>query len=98
MGCAREWLQPTGAYLWRLLSGMPPRGAPRADAGWSAPARRRLPLDTAPRPPSNPLTEILWDFREIRAEWREVRVRRALGRVLREVERQVLAEHDPGGS
>jgi hypothetical protein len=95
---SRPWLQPTGAYLWRLLSGMPPGGVPRTDAGWSAPPRRKLPQDAAPRRPSNPLTEILWDFREIRAEWREVRVRRALGRELREVERQVLAEHDPGGS
>jgi len=95
---ARQWLQPTGAYLWRLLSGMPPGGAPRAGAAWSAPERRRLPLDTAPRQSRNPLTEILWDFRESRAEWRQMRVRRALGRELREVERQVLAEHDPGGS
>jgi len=98
MGRAREWLQPTAAYLWRLLSGMPPEGAPRTGAGWSAPSRRRLPQDSAPRQPSNPFTEIRWDFREIRAEWRELRVRRALGRELRDVERQVLAEHDPGES
>jgi hypothetical protein len=40
------------------------------------------------------LTEILFDFRAVRAEWREMLVRRALGREFREVERQVLAEHD----
>jgi hypothetical protein len=95
---AQEWLQPTGAYLWRLLSGMPPGGGPRTGAGWSAPSRRTLPQDTAPRQPTNPLAEILWDFREIRAEWRQLRVRRALGRELANVERQVLAEQDPGES
>lgn len=40
------------------------------------------------------MTEILFDFRALRAEWRAMRVRRALGREFREVERQVLAEHD----
>jgi hypothetical protein len=33
---------------------------------------------------------------ELRAEWCRWRVRRALGREFREVERQVLAEHDVG--
>jgi hypothetical protein len=93
-----QWLQPTGAYLWRLLGGVPPENVPRTDAGWFTPGHQRPPRDTAPRPPSNPLTEILWDFREIRAEWREARVRRALGAELREVERQVLAGHDAGES
>lgn len=95
---SREWLQPTAAYVWRMLSGMPPEGVPRTDAGSLAPGHQRPPRNTAPRPPSSPLTEMLGDFRELRAEWREVRVRRALGRELREVERQVLAEHDAGES
>jgi hypothetical protein len=89
-----QWLQPTGAHLWRLLSGMPAGSVPRTGAGRFTPGHQRPPRNTAPQPPSNPLTEILWDFRELRAEWREVRVRRALGREFREVERQVLAEHD----
>jgi len=89
-----QWLRPTGAYLWRYLSGMPPEGVPRADAGWSAPRHRRLPPNIAPPPSGNPLTEILFDFRALRAGWRAMRVRRALGREFREVERQVLAEHD----
>lgn len=92
-----HWLRPAGAYLWRCLSGMPPAGVTRADAGWSAPGPRRLPGDTVPRP-GNPLTGILFDFRELRTEWREMRVRRALGREFREVERQVLAEQDAGES
>ena len=58
------------------------------------PGHGRRPRDTAPRPSGNPLSEILFDFRELRTEWREMRVRRALGREFREVERQVLAEHD----
>jgi len=49
-----------------------------------------------PQPPSNPLAEIRWDHLELRAGWRRWRVRRALGREFREVERQVLAEHDAG--
>ena len=54
-----QWLRPMGAYLWRYLSGMPPEGVPRADAGWSAPRHRRLPPNIAPPPSGNPLTEIL---------------------------------------
>jgi len=93
-----EWLRPAGAYLWRCLGGMPPEGGPRADAGWFAPGRQRRPPGTAPRPSGNPLAELIWDCREFRAEWRERRVRRALGRELRDVERQVLAEQDMGES
>jgi hypothetical protein len=44
----------------------------------------------------NPLAQIRWDYLELRAEWRGWRERRALGREFREVERQVLAEHDAG--
>ena len=71
-----------------------PEGVPQADAGWSAPRHRQLPPNIAPQPSGNPLAEILFDFRTLRAEWRAMRVRRALGREFREVERQVLAEHD----
>ena len=92
------WLRPMGTYLWRMLSGMPPEGVPGTGAGWPAPGRRRPPRDTAPRPPGNPFTEIRRDFRELRAEWHELRVRQALGREFREVERQVLAEHEAGES
>jgi hypothetical protein len=92
-----QWLQPAGAYFWRYLSGMPPEGAPPAHPGLSIPSHRRRPPDSALQPSGNPLTEILLDFRELRAGWREMRVRRALGREFREVERQVLAEHDAHG-
>jgi hypothetical protein len=89
-----RWLQPTGAYAWRWLGGMPPAGLPRVDAEEFALGREKLPRRTAPPPPSNLAAEICWDFRELRAEWRELRVRRALGREFREIERQVLAEYD----
>ena len=91
-----QWLQPTGAYLWRMLSCMPREGVPRADGGRPTPGYKRPPRDTVPQPPSNPLAEIRWDYLELRAGWRRWRVRRALGREFREVERQVLAEHDAG--
>ena len=73
----------------------PRRCAPRR-RGTAHPGYKRPPRDTVPQPPSNPLAEIRWDYLELRAEWRRWRVRRALGRDFREVERQVLAEHDAG--
>ena len=91
-----QWLQPTGAYLWRMLSGMPLEAAPPADGGRPAPAYKRPPRDTVPQAASNPLAQIRWDYLELRAEWCGWRARRALGREFREVERQVLAEQDAG--
>ena len=73
----------------------PRRCAPRR-RGRPTPGYKRPTRDTVPQPPSNPLAEIRWDYLELRAEWRRWRVRRALGREFREVERQVLAEHDAG--
>jgi hypothetical protein len=92
----RQWLQPTGAYAWRWLSGMPPGGLPRADTERFTLRNKTLPRDSAPRQPSNLIAELRWDLRELRAEWHQLRVRRALGREFRDVERQVVAEHDRG--
>jgi hypothetical protein len=98
-----EWLQPAGAYAWRWLGGMPPGGAPRADAARPAPrADRGRPGQEAPPPgpalslPSKIVAEVRWDLRDLHAEWQQLRVRRALGREFRDVERQVLTEHDAG--
>jgi hypothetical protein len=90
------WLQPTAAYVWRLLSGMPPYGAPGTEAGQVAPGHTTVRRDIPPRPAGSPIAEILFDVREVRAEWREWRIRRALGREFRDVEREVLTEHDRG--
>jgi hypothetical protein len=98
-----EWLQPAGAYAWRWLGGMPPEGAPRAGAarpalraGAERPGHQTPPPGRAPPLPSKIIAEICWDLRDLRAEWHQLQVRRALGREFREVERQVLAEHDAG--
>jgi hypothetical protein len=98
-----EWLQPAGAYAWRWLGGIPPQGAPRTGAGRPAlradaarPGRPTPPPGPAPPLPGRIVAEIGWDLRELRTEWHEALVRRALGRELREVELAVLAEHDAG--
>jgi len=87
-------LRPAVAGLWRYLSGIPPEALPRAGAGPLASCRTSLPPGVASPPPGHPIAEIIWEFRQLRAEWHELRVRRALGREFREVERQVVAEHD----
>lgn len=93
-----QWLQPAGAYAWRWLGGMPAVAAPRPGAARSAPRRTAPPPGTVPPLPTSIIAEIRWDLRELRAEWCELRVRRALRRELREVERQIVAEHDAGQS
>ncbi|HEY7430389.1 MAG TPA: hypothetical protein VH641_06605 [Streptosporangiaceae bacterium] len=94
----RHWLRPTGSYAWRWLSGVPRDGEAGPAAGGFTPAHPALPPDVAPPPSGNLLAEIRWDARQLRAEWHELRVRRALGREYRGIERQVLAEQDPGES
>jgi hypothetical protein len=101
-----QWLQPAGAYAWRWLGGMPAGDAPRADAGWPAradvgqpaPGHEAPPPGTAPPLPGKIVAEIRWDLRELSAELHDLLVRRALGREFRDVERQILAEHDPSGN
>jgi len=69
-----------------------PAGSP--DAGWFTYGSKTLDKTTAPGPASSLAAEVRGDVRSFRAELSELRVRRSLGRELREVERQVLAEHD----
>jgi hypothetical protein len=69
-------------------------GVSRADAGSFTPARRELPEDIAPKPSGSFIAEIRWDVRQLRNEWHQLRVRRALGREFRGVERQILTEQD----
>jgi len=93
-------LRAPGAFAWRWFSGKPLDGVPRTDAGWFTAGHAELDPETAPRPPEAPGAEIRADLRGLRAEWRELCVRRRLGREWRETERRVLSEHqhDPGAS
>jgi hypothetical protein len=64
--------------------------------GWFTSGRKTLDSGSAPRPPGTLSAEIRGDARSFRAEFRELRVRRRLGRELLEIERQVLADDDTG--
>jgi hypothetical protein len=90
-----RWLQMPGVLAWRWISGKPLDGVPRTDAGWFTEGHKVLDRDTAPRPPGSLPAEVRGDVRMFRTEWRDAQVRRALGRELREVEHQVMAEDDP---
>jgi hypothetical protein len=82
-----------GALAWRWFTGQPLDGVPRTDAGWFTEGHAELNPETAPRPPEALGAEVRADLRGLRAEWREMRVRRRLGREWRETERRVLSEH-----
>jgi hypothetical protein len=69
---------------------------PRTDAGWFTTGHAELDPETAPRPAGPLGAEVRGDLRGLRAEWRELRVRRRLGREWRETERRVLSEHQRG--
>ena len=85
-------LRAPGTFAWRWFTGQPLDGVPRTDAGWFTHGHKALPRDSAPQPPGSLIDEVSGDLRTLRAEWRELRVRRALGRELRQVEREVVAE------
>jgi hypothetical protein len=82
--------------IWRFFTGQPLVGVTRTDAGWFTRGHKTLDRDSAPKPPGTLVGEVGRDMRNLRAEWGELRVRRALGRELKDVERQVLCEDDPG--
>jgi hypothetical protein len=86
-----------GVIAWRWFTGKPLDGVPRTDAGWFTPGHKDLNPDAAPRPPGTLSAEVRGDVQDFQAELRDLRVRRALGREFRQVERQVLAEHDGDG-
>ena len=92
----RKALRAPGAFAWRWLTGKPLDGVPRTDAGWFTPGHAELDPGAAPGPPEAPGAEVRADLRGLRAEWREMRGRRRLGRDWREIERRVLSEHRRG--
>ncbi len=89
-------LRAPGAFAWRWLTGKPLDGVPRTDAGWFTRGHAELDPDAAPQPPEALGAEVRADLHGLRAEWRELRVRRRLGREWRETERRVLGEHQHG--
>jgi hypothetical protein len=93
-----RWLQIPGVIAWRWFTGKPLDGVSRTDAGWFTYGHKVLDRDGAPQPPGSLSAEVGGDAQGFRTELRELRVRRALGREFREVERQVLAEDDPDES
>lgn len=97
-GAVVRWPQALAVLAWRWFTGQPLDGLPRSDAGWFTRGHKALDRDSAPQPPSTLTGEVERDVRGLRAEWGELRVRRALCRELKDVERQVLAEDDPGGA
>lgn len=93
-----RFLQGPGALAWRWFTGMPLDGVPRTDGAWFTESRNAPDPDSAPRPPEPLRAEVRSDVRRLREELSDLRVRRALGRELRETERRVLAERDIGES
>lgn len=71
-----------------------PRGCPPRRRGLVCPPPQAAATEHRAPAIGQSLDRDPLDFRALRAEWRAMRVRRALGREFREVERQVLAEHD----
>ncbi len=92
----RSCLRAPAVFAWRWLTGKPLDGVARTDAGWFTRGHKTLDRSEAPRPPGTLRAEVGGDIRAIRTEHRELRVRRSLGRELRETERQILAERDSG--
>jgi hypothetical protein len=89
-----SWLHVPGVIAWRWFTGQPLDGVPRTDAGWFTSGHKALNRDAAPRPAGPLSAEVRGDVENFQTELRDLRVRRVLGRELRQVERQVLAEHD----
>jgi hypothetical protein len=91
---ARRALTALPRLAWRWFTGQPLDGVQRSDAGWFTKGTRTLDRTTAPREPERLSDEIRGDIRKFRRERWDLLVRRKLRRELREVERQVLTEHD----
>ena len=90
----RRTLSLPAVLLWRWCTGKPLDGWPRTDAGWFTKGHKEYPPESRPQPPGSLTAEVRADARAMRTEWREMRVRRALGRWLRDTEREIAG----GGS
>jgi hypothetical protein len=88
----RRWLETLGVLAWRWFTGKALDGQLRTDAGWFTEGNEWLNPEKRPRPPDSLTTEIRQDIRALRTEWKELRVRRALGRWFRDTERRIMGE------
>jgi hypothetical protein len=87
-----RWVRMPGKLVWRWFTGQPLDGRSRTNAGWFTYGTRALPPESRTRPPDSVTAEVSGDVRAIRTEWRELRVRRALGRWFRDVEREIAGD------
>lgn len=87
----RRHLSLPGKLAWRWFTGAPLDGRRRTDAGWFTEGRKALSAESRPQPPDGLTAEIRGDLRAIRTEWRELRVRRALGRWFRDTESRIVS-------
>lgn len=82
-----------GKLAWRWFTGAPLDGRRRTDAGWFTEGHKALSPESRPQPPNSLTAEIRGDLHAIRTEWRELRVRRALGRWFQEAESRIISEN-----
>jgi hypothetical protein len=87
-----RWLSLPGKLAWRWFTGKALDGRPRTDAGWFTEGHKALSPESRPQPSSSLTAEVRGDLRALRTEWRELRVRRALGRWFRDTERQIAGD------
>jgi hypothetical protein len=87
-----RWLRLPGKLVWRWFTGKPLDGRPRTDAGWFTYGDKTLPPESRPQPRDSVTGEIGGDMRAFRTEWRELRVRRGLGRWFQDIERQIVGD------
>lgn len=81
-----------GKLAWRWFTGAPLDDQRRTDAGWFTEGHKALPPESRSQPPDSLTAEIRGDLRAIRTEWRELHVRRALGRWFRDAENRITSE------
>jgi hypothetical protein len=93
-----RWLRALGVLAWRWLPASHSMACHSPTRAGFTRGHKALDPDSAPQPPGTLAGEVRRDIRGLLAEWGELRVRRALGHELKDVERQVLAEDDPGGA
>ncbi len=87
-----RWVRLPGKLAWRWFTGQDLDGPRRSDAGWFTEGHKMRPRESLPQPPDSVTGEVGGDLRTLRTEWRELRVRRALGRWFRDTERRIVGD------
>jgi hypothetical protein len=88
----RRWVSLAGKVAWRWFTGAPLDGQRRTDAGWFTEGHKALSPKSCPQRPDHLTAEIREDLHTMRTEWRELRVRRALGRWFQDAESRIVSE------